>query len=309
MALTDAVELGRLLGKSPYSVRACVTRLARDGLLVREHAGRTAYYRLSPKGKALAGGVVERFMRIHAIVESANSWDGTWTLVSFGIPERRRARRDEFRTRLREMGFGQLVGGLWVSPRDASESVKALAASLGIGRNVVIMRAGEIEVGGKPIASVAKKVWPLARLSRAYSAMRTRMKRRIEAMRGRIASGALPRSREAFLEIFNLFNEAAELISQDPCLPKELLPESWLGLEVQDLIHEYFHMIHGLELEDPYSFLLRLPEGLAIPSPKSKVGLTTKAQRHQEAPSPQPSPTGRGQGEGVDTTRSTKRDI
>ena len=76
--------------------------------------------------------------------------------------------------------------------------------------------------------------------------------------------------RETFLELFEVNSEIAELITHDPCLPEDLLPENWLGLEVQDLVHEYIHMVDWLEKSDPYSFLLKPPEGIHIPLPRNK---------------------------------------
>ncbi|RJP73555.1 MAG: hypothetical protein C4532_04385 [Candidatus Abyssobacteria bacterium SURF_17] len=271
MPLAEAVEFGQLLGKSGNSVRACITRLARAGLLVREHTGgRGVAYCLSPIGRTLAEDVTARFMRIHAIVEARESWDGTWTLVSFDIPERMRKRRDDFREALRQMGFGQLTGGLWVVPRDASRAASALAASLLIARMVIIALTKNVILGEAPLARSVQKIWPLAKLNRKYATMRTRMKSRIHTLRKRLGAGLVPDSREAFLEVFVLFSEAAELIGQDPCLPQELLPKGWLGLEVQDLIHEYYHMIHGPERKDAYSYLLELPKGLHIPQSRKK---------------------------------------
>ena len=269
--LKDAVELGQLLDKSGHSVRACVNRLARSGILIREESPRkAALYSLSPKGETLANEVIAKFMRIHAIVESKHSWDGTWTLVSFDIPEQIRNRRDELRVRLREIGFGLLSGGVWIAPGDVAESAKHLAKSLRVGNRIMISLSRDVSVGGMPVESVVSKVWPLAELNREYKAMRSRMKRRIEKMRSRIERGSPPEVREAFLEMFIVNTEIAELIRRDPCLPEELLPDNWLGLEVQDLVHEYLHMIHGVEQKDPYSFLLKLPEGIHIPLPRKK---------------------------------------
>ena len=269
--LKDAVELGQLLDKSGHSVRACVNRLARSGILIREESPRkAALYSLSPKGETLANEVIAKFMRIHAIVESKHSWDGTWTLVSFDIPEQIRKRRDELRVRLREIGFGLLSGGVWIAPGDVAESAKHLAKSLRVGNRIMISLSRDVSVGGMPVESVVSKVWPLAELNREYKAMRSRMKRRIEKMRSRIERGSPPEVREAFLEMFIVNTEIAELIRRDPCLPEELLPDNWLGLEVQDLVHEYLHMIHGVEQKDPYSFLLKLPEGIHIPLPRKK---------------------------------------
>ncbi|MBI5115195.1 hypothetical protein HZA56_01865 [Candidatus Poribacteria bacterium] len=275
LPLKDAVEIGSLMRKSPASMRAGINRLAREGMLTRFGWKRkAAQYALSPAGRALANEVLTRFMRIHSIVEAKHTWDGTWTLVSFDVPERIRKQRDEFRTRLREMGFGQLTGGLWIAPNDASAGALALADSLRIRNRVAVAITKDVRLGNEQISSVIQNIWPLARLNREYSRMRTRMKSRISKMQARMNSGAPPSgsppdAREAFLEIFILFSEAAELISKDPCLPEELLPPGWLGLEVQDLIHEYFHMLHGFESSDPYAFLLKLPGGLHIPKPRA----------------------------------------
>ena len=269
--LKEAVELGQLLGKSGHSIRACVNRLARSGILCREESPRkAALYSLSPKGETLANEVIAKFMRIHAIVESKHSWDGTWTLISFDIPENIRNRRDELRVRLREIGFGLLSGGVWIAPGNVSEFVKNLAKSLRVENRIMISLSNEVILGGVPIESVVSKIWPLAELNREYKAMQSRMNRRIEKMRSRIETGSPPDAREAFLEMFVVNTEIAELIARDPCLPEELLPENWLGLEVQDLVHEYLHMILGLEQEDSYSFLLRLPKGIHIPLPRKK---------------------------------------
>jgi phenylacetic acid degradation operon negative regulatory protein len=267
--LKDAVDLGKQLGNSAQSVRACVNRLARSGILFREPSPRkAARYALSPKGMALAAMVTAKFLRIHEIVESRYKWDGTWTLVSFGIPEKLRERRDELRRRLRAIGFGQLAGGVWIAPGDVTGSVQGLADSLRVGTRVMICTSREVRLGGEPVASSVSRIWPLAGLNRRYASLRTRLKQRIERMRTRIDKGSPPDSREAFLEIFVLFSEASEIISMDPCLPEELLPDKWLGLEVQDLIHEFFHLLYGLEQHDPHSSLLDLPDGLHIPKPR-----------------------------------------
>jgi phenylacetic acid degradation operon negative regulatory protein len=271
MHLKDIVEIGLLFGKSSSSVRACVNRLARNGMVTREGSARkAARYRLSSTGKVLAHDVVMRFMKIHALVEASQSWDGTWTLVSFDIPERIRKRRDEFRAGLRQMGFGHLAGSVWIAPGNSLESANSLARSLRVEKRIVTSLSKDVSIGGDSISMAISKIWPLSQINREYSAMRVRMKSRIDKMRARICSDSPPDAREAFIELFIVFSEAAELIAQDPCLPTELLPSNWLGLEVQDLIHEYFHLIHGLELKDTYSYLLELPAGLSIPLPRNK---------------------------------------
>jgi len=51
-------------------------------------------------------------------------WDGRWRLVGFDIPEKRRKKRDSFRTALRAMGFKQMQKSLWICPYDVSEEIE-----------------------------------------------------------------------------------------------------------------------------------------------------------------------------------------
>jgi len=268
MRLGEAVELGELFGKSPSSVRGCVSRLARLGLLTRIASGRnTAEYALSPRGKRLAAEVIDRFKHLHSIVENRDHWDGTWTLISFNIPEKMRERRDRLREGLKELGFGQASAGVWIAPRDKSESVSLLASRLGVVHDIIVSLTRDIRMGGFPVAERVGEIWPLDALNRKCKVMGQKMEVRIKKVRKAVESGRPPGAREAFLELFTVFSEAAELVSHDPSLPRELLPRDWLGLYVQDLIHEHFHLIHGLETGDAYAYLLRLPDELDIPRP------------------------------------------
>jgi phenylacetic acid degradation operon negative regulatory protein len=279
LPVPEAIELGRLLGKSPSSLRGCVSRLNRSGLLRRTATGRgKTRFSLSPAGRLLASDVAQKFMHIHAIVENRSDWDGTWTLVSFDIAEKVREKRDRFRTGLKEMGFGSLSSGLWIAPRDKSSSVFALAEFLKILGKVIVSTSKDIRYGGEPVSHHLGRIWPLNDLNRRYERMKKRMILRLQEIRQKIDQGRPPDAREAFVNLFLVFTEAAELVAQDPCLPQELLPDNWLGLEVQDLIHEYFHLIHGLELNDPYAYLLRLPDGLEIPTVRHTQG----AAKHEE---------------------------
>ena len=60
-------------------------------------------------------------------------WDGTWTVVSFSLPDTRRRERHELRSRLVWEGFGPLHNGQWIAagPRPV---VAVVAEPLGLGR-------------------------------------------------------------------------------------------------------------------------------------------------------------------------------
>jgi phenylacetic acid degradation operon negative regulatory protein len=52
------------------------------------------------------------------------SWDGTWTLLIYTIPEQKRALRHDLRKRLRFLGFTTLRPATWAAARDRTSDVR-----------------------------------------------------------------------------------------------------------------------------------------------------------------------------------------
>ncbi len=87
-------------GLSPQAVRSSVSRMRRARLLKVRHAGRKSYYSLTKNGhNLLTKGAQRIFYRKNT------DWDGTWNLVAYSIPERRRKVRDRLRVELSWMGI------------------------------------------------------------------------------------------------------------------------------------------------------------------------------------------------------------
>ncbi|MEK7091725.1 MAG: CRISPR-associated endonuclease Cas2 [Patescibacteria group bacterium] len=53
-------------------------------------------------------------------------WDKLWRLVFFDIPEKKRYQRDQFRDKLKELGFIELQHSVWVIPYPCKKEIDFL---------------------------------------------------------------------------------------------------------------------------------------------------------------------------------------
>lgn len=113
-AIPSAVFLRLLgtLGVAEAAARATLARMTRKGLLDRTQVGRAAYYRLSPEAESIVG---KAGLRVEAPAPFEHP-DGTWTLLSYSMPESRRDLRHRVRAALTWAGFGGLRDGVWIAP-------------------------------------------------------------------------------------------------------------------------------------------------------------------------------------------------
>ncbi|WP_369130790.1 PaaX family transcriptional regulator [Modestobacter roseus] len=126
--LPSAVLLDLLgeLGVTEAAARATLQRMTHRGLLVRSQVGRTARYELTDLSRSVLSRAGER-------VDSPTPFghpEGSWTLLSYSMPESRRDLRHRMRSRLAWAGFGGLRDGLWIAP--GTVDVAAVFAEAGL---------------------------------------------------------------------------------------------------------------------------------------------------------------------------------
>src|SRR5579871_5129718 len=119
--------LGRL-GVEEKAARQALMRTAADGWLSSERIGRRTVWRLTPAAERLLRDGTERIFGFTAV---AQDWDGRWTIVIVRTPEAERSARHALRTRLRWAGFGNVMPGVWLSPRgDRGAEVRQILADV-----------------------------------------------------------------------------------------------------------------------------------------------------------------------------------
>lgn len=99
------------MGIGAHTTRSTLQRMCDRDLLIRHRHGREVYFGLSTRATALLQrGQTESWRPVNP------TWNESWTLLSFSIPEHRRPVRYRLRSRLSAAGFGQLQSGLWIAP-------------------------------------------------------------------------------------------------------------------------------------------------------------------------------------------------
>jgi phenylacetic acid degradation operon negative regulatory protein len=263
----ELAEVAQKFGLSSDAVRAAANRMARTGVLAKEGWGRgNVRYKVGPKGQAIVNQFIVKLMHWHMALEGQQAWDGTWLVVAFSVPEEQRDKRDVFRDRLVEMGFGLLSSSVWISPFDQQVEVEALVEELGLDRMVAILHCDRIQMPGLAgVRELAGTVWDLESLAQHYRDLN----RRIEAFLAfleQVGQGGEIDAEAVFFAAMDLQNEVIEMIlTEDPCLPPELLPPDWPGQRTHELAHAVTAAIDCLEhVSERYEFLFHLIRGMEV---------------------------------------------
>lgn len=235
--LGSLVQIGAALGMSEVAVRSAVARLARERWIVARKNGNRSYYGLSATGRALIEEGTRRIYRTNG-----RRWDGNWCLLTYSIPESKRALRDRMRKRLAYLGFGAMGGGVYVAARDASADVHRLAHSLGAGdfaRTFLAQRAGLTTND-----QIVRECWELPRIAATYERFIRHYSPLLERDRANKKAGTLAPA-QAFVMRFALTHDFRRFPFIDPDLPDSLLPKDWAGARGRRLFESYHAMLTG----------------------------------------------------------------
>jgi phenylacetic acid degradation operon negative regulatory protein len=264
---TELAEVAQKFGLSSDAARAAANRMARAGVLTKEGRGRgNVRYRVGPAGQAIVNQLVVKLMHWHMALEGQQAWDGTWLVVAFSVPEDQRGKRDDFRDKLEEMGFGLLSSSVWLSPFDQEADVAALVRELDLDGMVAILHCDHIQMPGLAgVRELAHNVWDLDPLAEHYSDLN----RRVEAFMAfleQVGQGGEIDAEAIFFAAMDLQNEVLEMIlTEDPCLPSELLLPDWPGQRTHELAHAVTAAIDRLEhVSERYEYLFHLIQGMEV---------------------------------------------
>jgi phenylacetic acid degradation operon negative regulatory protein len=204
------------LGVEEKAARQALMRTAADNWLSSERVGRRTVWRLTPAAERLLRDGTERIFGFTAV---AADWDGHWTIVIARTPETERAARHVLRTRLRWAGFGNVMPGVWLSPRgDRGGEVRQILAEAGLPDGYLFTAEHQ---GGGSLAAMVGNAWDLNRLAREYGEF-------VEAFSREVSSDPLVR-------IIDLVHTWRRFPWIDPGLPAQFLPAPWRGTAAAEL--------------------------------------------------------------------------
>lgn len=196
-------------GFTDHAVRSALARMVPRGQLERHRRGRRTYFAPSPTMDRL---LLDGRRRIYETTPVMTSWDGQWTLLSFSLPERRRAERHRLRVRLAWAGFGSLRHGLWVAP--GRHETAALVEGLPV-QDQVSSFHGRLH-GPTSATQIVHRTWDLDAMALAYRSF-------IERWTDRDDATDMP----TLARHLWLITDWRLLLRETQPLPAEVLPSDW----------------------------------------------------------------------------------
>jgi phenylacetic acid degradation operon negative regulatory protein len=210
--------LGRA-GVSTHATRSTLSRMVTRDLLQRRPVGRKMYFGLTERSTAILRDGGARIWQDGAVNDR---WDGTWTLLSFSLPESMQRERHDLRSRLAWSGFGPVQGGLWIAPGDAG--AQQIVADLGLAAHARVFRQARAD-DGTDLAALIADAYDLAEVAARYQDFLTRWDR--PETPGDPLAAQLA-----------LVTEWLDAIRRDPRLPVEHLPADWPAVHAQKVFRD-----------------------------------------------------------------------
>lgn len=197
------------------SIYNAVSQMLKTGYLEKVVKNGKPYLRISNRG-------FQGWQRDFSFLAMRDTpWDGKWRLVIFDLPEERKIRREALRRKLYELGFGQLQKSIYISPFDfVQDMAEFLERQHLLGYAFVLTAKHELMGSAKKLAN---RVWKLDKINKEYT----------KIMEGLEKLKAVKRKDKWQSHLRKLFFYLSDLLTRDPFLPKELLPEDWLGEKVR----------------------------------------------------------------------------
>lgn len=193
-----------------------LNRTLKTGYVEKIIKGNEPYLRLTSQGK-------KKLVRDFPLFAfQGKRWDGKWRVAVFDIPEKQKKTRDYLRNKLAELGFGMLQESVWVTPFDVVQDLREFLEFRHLEDNVFVLVAKRLFAGNEKI--LAQKIWPLQKINQRYQ----------EILIGYEKNKENVGKKENLAK--DLKGKYLEILTLDPCLPRELLPDDWLGEEARRLI-------------------------------------------------------------------------
>lgn len=151
-------------------------------------------------------------------------WDRKWTVIVFDIRETERWIRDSFREQIVHLGCGKLQRSVYITPHKIDKELKEMINFQGLREIVRVFRAPLLfEEDEKALAA---RLWKIEKLNEQYQKIIDGWEENKSKSCGEVRQRLIRELKTSYLNI----------LSKDPILPKELLPNDWVGDKTHQLI-------------------------------------------------------------------------
>lgn len=237
-ALQFAEEIFQKYRESRF--RQALSRAVQSGFIERVKSNT---YRLTVSGK-------QRFSDLLPTYKRPRPWDRRLWLVTYDIPESKRKKRNQFRAHLMRVGCRMIQESVWLSVKDPREWLLPLVDGFRMKGKVLISCLGKNgSIGEEDIAELICRLFDVSNLNRRYKKWMVAVERTPEEFRYR-----------HLLSYFGILRD-------DPILPKELLPDDWLGNEARAMFVS--HVLPAISNESNDLSISNISDALSISGTKN----------------------------------------
>lgn len=233
MPIAGAVELMGQAGQDAPGVRTAVHRLKQRGWLEsRSRDGARGYALTERASTVLAQGdeVIWHSRR------PADLGDG-WCIVNLSIPEASRSKRDQLRTHLAHLGFGNVGTAMWLAPARMRPAAEEAIGELGMDKYAAIFVGAY--AGSRDLSSLLYESWDLAGIDDSYREFVAAHEPWLVELTSR--RDADPE--QAFVRYLRVVDAWRQLPFRDPGLPRELLAGDWSGPAAVELFERLVDLL------------------------------------------------------------------
>ena len=226
VAVADLLALLKSLGVAETSGRSALSRMKRQGEIDAVSRGSIRGYSLTETSEQWFADGTERIMK-----GAPARPDDLWVLAAFTVPEDVRKVRYQIRTRLGDLGFGQISGGLMIAPAAIlDETVRALERA-DLTEYVDLWQSQHI--GFMPMEDVVASAWDLPMIEAEY-------REYLDHAASLDANGTPDDDETAFVTYVQHIHAWRELPFIDPGIPARYVPDDWPAAQARTAFARIF---------------------------------------------------------------------
>jgi phenylacetic acid degradation operon negative regulatory protein len=216
---------------NPESFNRTIRRLEEEGLIKKSKKDEKIHLLLTDQGRKI---IKKHRAEAHG---PPHSWDKKWRLVVFDIPEEKRKLRNYFRRYLVTLGFGKVQRSIWISPYDFSEIIQRYAKKLELSKYIFQITAEKFK--GLSEAALVQAFWDLKGIQNKYLKLIQLYTKKQKELAELFKNS--PRDKDISTQITreHLLWDYQSILSRDPHLPAEFLPDDWGGEKARIFIDSF----------------------------------------------------------------------
>lgn len=231
------IRLLEPFGHNEQSVRAAISRMNKQGWVAARRKGNKSYYCLTDIGIKRIDEAAKRIFKLRPA-----QWDGKWRMLMYTIPEEKRHIRDELRQELVWSGFGMLENSIWITPNPLDEEMNMIIERYDIEPYTHFFEAKY--KGPQKNEQLVQYCWDIDHINARYDEFIQQYSKKYILDKNKVATDQMS-DENCFVERTKLVHEYRKFLFIDPGLPKDLLPEKWLGRHAASLFADYYRVLAG----------------------------------------------------------------